>query len=341
MSLVARAGGLAAVLGVTALVGCGSTPNRAVRPDSRPMGAAPEVAEAPRAAAAPAEAVPGLKEDAAAGLRASLAQDPGGRADALVAVVEGREISVKELVSTWLLRDPSGLRGVLDDLVLSRLIVLEAGALGLEPPAADLERAVEARLDEVEAAARAAGAPDLATFVEARFGLEPDAYLRRINEKMAVEVLASRCIRSWLLRNDRREVRAISVDGRSAVDEVQARLARGEAFESVARDVSTDESSDRGGRLPALVRSDSVMARAAFATEVGARTGPVREGDRFLFLQVEAAPPLLDGRWAEVGPAVEASLEAQPVEDAEFWQWKQAMVRQYDVDTEPLLELIR
>ena len=83
------------------------------------------------------------------------------------------------------------------------------------------------------------------------------------------------------------------------------------------------------------------MARAAFATEVGARTGPVREGDRFLFLQVEAAPPLLDGRWAEVGPAVEASLEAQPVEDAEFWQWKQAMVRQYDVDTEPLLELIR
>ena len=38
---------------------------------------------------------------------------------------------------------------------------------------------------------------------------------------------------------------------------------------------------------------------------------------------------------------MEASLEAQPVEDAEFWQWKQAMVRQYDVDTEPLLELIR
>ena len=133
----------------------------------------------------------------------------------------------------------------------------------------------------------------------------------------------------------------MSVEGRPAADEAMARLARGAAFEAVARGLSVDAARDKGGRIPALVRGESVLARAAFATEVGSRAGPIQEGENLLFVQVEAAPAVLEGTWAEVGAAVEASLRAQPVEDPEFWQWKAAMVRRYDVDTGPFLELIQ
>ncbi len=60
-----------------------------------------------------------------------------------------------------------------------------------------------------------------------------------------------------------------------------------------------------------------------------------------MFLKVEAKPAILQGTWAEVGSAVEASLAALPVQDPEFWLWKEAMARRHGVDTQPFLDLIR
>lgn len=337
-------------LALAALVGCESTPNRPVRSDSRPIAAAPkEAVIASDEGAAGGSARPGAADAVSPGagvlepadLKVSWPQEVSGGSDAVVVVVGGREVGVGELLSRWMMRDPAGVRGLLDDLILARLVLLEAGALGLEPPAKEVERLVNEHLDSLESKAKAAGAPDLATFIEARQGLKPDPYLRQLNEEVAIDTLASRCVRAWLLSSDRREVRAITVEGRSGADEVQARLARGEAFDSIARDVSTDGTSEQGGRVTPVVRGDSVLARVAFATEVGSRAGPIQEGENLLFVQVEAAPAVLEGTWAEVGAAVEASLRAQPVEDPEFWQWKAAMVRRYDVDTGPFLELIQ
>ena len=354
-----------ALLGAAAgllLAGCSSTPDvRPVPEGVRPLAAAPEVVDD-----AVVDADSDAATDAVAATDGGPATDGGsatdggptaptraedvqvrwpeeveGVAEAVVATVAGRSIGVGELVSKWVMRDPDAVRGLLDDLILSRIVLLEAAALGLQPPAEDVERLVNQRLDALEAQARAAGAPDLATFIRARLGFEPDPFLRQLNEEAAIDALAPRCVRAWLLANDRREVRAITVEDRSAVDEVQARLARGEAFDAVARALSTDGSSEEGGRVPALVRGESVLARTAFAAEVGDVAGPVREGEAYLFVLVEAAPAPLDGPWTRVGAAVDTSLAARPVEDPEFWQWKEAMTRRYDVDTEPFLGLIR
>ncbi|MBL6755711.1 MAG: peptidylprolyl isomerase [Planctomycetes bacterium] len=341
----------AALAGATLLLGCSSPEIREVLPGSRPMAQAPEVEEAPerdeaaQEGAAPPSGEPAWDGSVAANLAAGVnvvwPDEVEGGADAAVASVAGRTISVSDLIMKLVMRDADLARGLLDDLLLSRIVLLEAGALGLEPPAEDVQARVNKALDAVEARARKAGAPDLASFVRAQMGLEPDSYLRELNADAAIDALAPRCIRSWLMSCDRREVRAMSVEGRPAADEAMARLARGEAFESVARDLSVDASRDKGGRIPALVRGESVLARAAFATEVGSWTGPVREGELMLFLEVEAIPDVVEGTWAEVGDAVEASLKAQPVEDAEFWQWKEAMTRRHDVDTGPFQELIR
>jgi hypothetical protein len=41
-----------------------------------------------------------------------------------------------------------------------------------------------------------------------------------------------------------------------------------------------------------------------------------------------------------MGPFVERSLETEPISDPEYWQWKEAMLKLYEVDTGPLLELV-
>ncbi len=260
---------------------------------------------------------------------------------AILGSVGGRAIGVGALFFKLAMREPGLLRGLLDDVVLARILVLEAGALGLEPPAEAVQRRVNGRLKTAEEQARRAGAPNLDVFLRAGVGLEPETYLRVINEDAATDSLAPLCVRAWLLASDRREARAIVVEGQSAADVVMARLARGEAFDSVARELSIDASKEDGGRIPPLVRAESSMARMAFATEVGSWAGPVRERDTLMFLKVEAKPAILQGTWAEVGSAVEASLEERPVEDPEFWQWKEAMTRRYDVDIQPFLDLIR
>jgi len=352
------------IAGAVLFTACGSTEVREVLPGSRPMAEAPEVEEAPsadetppaaaadqgrgdeaRGTAAPLPVEPASDRSAVADLAAGLSVDwpdaVNGGADAVVASVGGRSIGVSDLMMNLVMRDADLVRGILDDLLLSRIMLLEAGALGLEPPAEGVQARVSQALDAAEARARKAGAPDLAAFVRADMGLEPDTYLRALNADAAIDTLAPLCVRSWLMGCDRREVRAMTVEGRAAADEVMARLARDEAFASVARDLSVDASKEKGGRIPALVRGDSALARAAFATEVGSWTGPIRDGELMLFLEVEAIPVVVEGTWAEIGDAVEASLKAGPVEDAEFWQWKKAMTRRYDVDTGPFLELIR
>ncbi len=353
------------MVGSLAVIGCASTTNRQVLPEARPMGPAPEKVEAQPAeeseprklgpeGAEPAgglareaadrgerAAQPGASPDLSAGVNAGWPDEVDLGTGAILGSVGGRTIGVSELLFKLAMRDPALLRGLLDDVVLSRIVLLEAGALGLEPPALAIQRRVNRRLKAIEERARKAGAKNLDVFLRAQFGLEPETFLRVVNEDAVTDALAPLCVRAWLLASDRREVRAIVVEGQSDADEVMARLARGEAFEAVARELSVDASKEDGGRMSPLVRSESVMARMAFATEVGSWTGPAREGDLLMFLKVEAKPAILQGTWAEVGSAVEASLAALPVQDPEFWLWKEAMARRHGVDTQPFLDLIR
>jgi len=370
----------AALAGLLAVAGCQSTKNREVRPDSRPVPAAPaEVAVSPAAergadgtvesgtvesgtvasgtvapgtvasgvgasgagASAASEAGGAGASSVSAGVRAGWPDDVDLEAGAVLASVGGRAIRVGDFFSNLAVREPALLRVLLDDLVISRILVLEAGRLGLEPPGEEVQALAKQGASEVGQQASKAGYTNPDDFIRATVGIEPEVYLRRLTENAAIESLAPRCVRAWLLASDRRDVRVIAVEGQSARDEVMARLARGEAFESVARDLSLDASREDGGRFSPLVRSESVMARMAFATEVGSWTGPVRSGGGLVFLKVEAKPAVLQGAWTAVGSAVEASLSTRPVDPMEISQWKEAMLRRHDVDTQPFLDLIR
>ena len=339
------AAALVAALGAAA---CSSPSNRPVDAERRPL--APVAPEAPAPAAEkgpevtvakpvepvepPAAAAPVIDDTTVAWPRTV-----DGSVQTMVASVGGQGIPLTDLVSKWVLRDPDGVRAILDDLLLSRIVTFEAAALDVRLPDGAIGDEVARRMAALETAAREVGAPDLEVYVKRRLGLEIATLRAELEREAAIDLLAPRCVRAWVLSSDRREIRALAVDDRATADQVQARLARGDDFEALAREYSKDPSADDGGRMPPVVRSDQPVARTAFATQVGSVSAPIQDSRGFVFLKVVGAPDPLEGDWAAIGARVEADLAEQSIEDPEFWQWKDAMYLRYDIDITPFLEL--
>ncbi len=311
-------------------VGCGTTPNRN-RPEHqrRPGTVRPERPDPlPGTNTEPAEAA----STNVVGVR------PGGTP---VAHVAGTTITTGDLLQAWMYRDSGAVKSVLDELVLEGLVVAEARRLGVVlDPALVLERTSQARAN-LEAGLQESGSQDsLEIFIEARLGLSAERYLAAIGEQVTVELLAEQCVRAWALENERARLRVIVVADREGIDLVEAGLAAGRPFEELARKLSVDPSSKDGGRIPDVVRSQSTMSRIAFLTRVGEVGGPIEEGGAHMFVLVEERLAAEGGPWSTFGPRVRATIQSQPIEDPEYWQWKAAMLERYEVTTDPLLRLV-
>ena len=139
-------------------------------------------------------------------------------------------------------------------------------------------------------------------------GLDPYTYRERVRADALNQVLAERVTRAFLLQSEHAVVRVIVVKKEGEVKEAQEALAKGEAFEEVAKRLSSDASSKSGGRVPPVVRSDTAMSKIAFDTPVGGVSEPRYNQGAWLIAKVVARPKPLEGGWRELGPAVEASL---------------------------------
>lgn len=259
----------------------------------------------------------------------------------VVAQVAGQPVYAADLLAHWMHRDSDSLRGHLENLVFSRLIVAEAHRLGVTLAANLVESRYEAGLkrlaEELEQDEPGLGVDG---YIRSRLGLDPERYKHDLRRDLEIDLLAERCVRAWLLASERAEVRVLVVQERAQLEEVQKALAAGGDFAELAKEKSTHESRVDGGRIPPVVRSESGLARLAFATPVGQVGGPIAEEGNFLLLQVTARPEPIADNWSEAGPAVEASLLAVPIADPEYWQWKSAMNDTYEVDLTPLRDLL-
>ncbi len=263
-----------------------------------------------------------------------------------VAIVAGHALSSKELLKAWLHQDSPGVRALLDELILSRLVHLEAERLGLALSADDATQAREAawrRLEEeIERSASGLGTDE---FLEARLGLDPLRYRERLGHEAVIDRLAERVVRGWLLTQEHALVRMIVVSGPEKLAQVQAGLAAGESFASLASEFSEEGSAQAGGRVPPVVRGDSPLAQLAFTTQVGEVGGPVPQAGRWLIVKVDQRPaPLGRGGTPEGAERftadILASLAQRPIEDPEYWQWKSAVTRRYEVDMAPLFGIM-
>lgn len=260
-----------------------------------------------------------------------------------VARIAGQPLTTAELLQAWLHRDSPGVRALLDELILARLIELEAARLGVSVGHVQRQEARRQALERLDQEVASSGASGLTSdeFLRQRLGLNPGPYRERIQRQAELDLVAERVVRSWLLCSPHAQVRVIVLETRAQVDEVQTLLATGESFEQLARTWSMDDSGEAGGRVPPVVRGRSPLALLAFETPIGEVGGPVREGERWLLLQVDARhTPLSPDRPTELSQAVEASLLERPIEDPEYWQWKAAVVLQHDVDMAPFFRLM-
>lgn len=259
----------------------------------------------------------------------------------VIARVAGQPIHADELLQLWLHRESPKVRDYIEELVLGRLVMAEARKLGMELDRQLVDRTAADAVSQLEEElARREAGMGVDEFIRTRLGLEPGVYRARVHHEAEIDLLASRCVRSWLLASERCEVRVIVIEDLAVVAQVQSALDGGEDFASVARRFSSEESAQLGGRIPPVVRTDTLLSRLAFATPVGEVGGPVLEAGSSLFLLCEARPEPVKGDWSAVATAVEHSLDRRGVEDPEYWQWKSAMIQSYAVDMEPFFQLM-
>ncbi len=263
-----------------------------------------------------------------------------GTASSVVARVAGSEVSASDLILAWMQRDSMAVRRTMDELILDRIVIAEAARMGIDPGQEKVQAQVKRVRSALEEEVRRAGSVDVHEFLSQRMGLDPERYLMAVDHSALTDLLAERCVRSYTLGEERCEVALILCGEREAVDLVQSGLARGEEFAQLARAHSQDASSADGGRVPAILRNNSALSRLAFHTEPGEVGGPLAQGGRWLFVQVIQRLEPQRGPWSQMGPFVERSLEAEAISDPEYWQWKEAMLKLYEVDTGPLLELV-
>jgi hypothetical protein len=308
--------------------------DRAVPPTPVPPfeGGAPEAA-APAAVVvaeepAPALPAPGIPEPA---------RDPWSTP---LGTVAGRTIDVGDLFTEWHQTVGRDALLLIEKLVATRLAYAEADRLGLRLSPAGVDEVVaseRARLDQE--ARRSGGGLTTDEFVAQELGIAPGHYYERLRQGVVRQLIAERVVRAYSMSLENADVRIIVTADEAGIQRVRERLDAGADFADVAREVSLDDSANRGGRVSWLARVEgSPLSRAAFELSPGAVSGPIEAAGHFVLVRLDTRRPAREGRWDEVGEAVEASLAADPVLESEFLHWKVSMERRYPVDLTPFLQ---
>lgn len=314
----------------------GAAPGATVEPAPAASTTAPDPAKAPSVA---------VGEPTAGAAQPQSGPAPQAQAsnDLVVATVAGKPIYASELMAQWLYAGRSEARDQIDNLVVGRLVVAEATRLGvrLDPELAEkaYNKGIDALEKQIQSSRKSLEKVTLDRYVDQYLGLDPKRYRERLRDDALRSLLGERVVRGWLLQNDHAFLRVIVVRTDEDKKAVEADLASGTAFEEVAKKRSKDASASDGGRIAPIVRGNTPIASIAFATEPGKVGGPIAEGGDFLFVRVEKRGSPLEGAWDKLGPAVEASIGEQIVDQLELEQWRRAMRERYTIDLAPFLKL--
>ncbi len=253
----------------------------------------------------------------------------------------GRPIRVVDLLVEWHSSDPNSLWLVLEKLVTARLATAEAQRLELSLPQELLALRFDREMQRLQELLEAEGL-SLALYAREEYGQRPEVFTQSLRSAIARQMLVERVTRAWVLSNPWLRLRMIVVEGAEAMQALQGRLAAGEDFASLARELSLGGSAAQGGLVPFLVREEeSPLSRRAFSQELGVLGEPfLHKGLQVLVRVEERHLEALPATWAKLESRVEASLLEHPLSDSEFSHWKLNMEQRYPIDVTRLLELL-
>jgi len=259
----------------------------------------------------------------------------GGRTG-VVGWLDGAPLTYGDVARHLRTKDPEAFGRGLEGVLLERVTRLEADALGVEVPAAAVERATNRRMIEWErrrrARAEARGAEDLepAVWLERTAGVSLARFRGWVRRHTETELLQDRLVRFDLRRAPTREISLLVVADEQAAREAMARLEDGTPFAEVARGASVHASRDEGGRIPYPLRAedvnDAAVREALFAADAGRVLGPFPAeagGETFFQVyRVERARAGRAGPYGRLAEAVETSLKTRPVHVGEYERWR-------------------
>lgn len=261
--------------------------------------------------------------------------------DIVIARVAAEEIYASELLAFWLHNRSDEVREMLEHMVAAKTIRLEARRMGVELDPDEVDLGLLQTIQEMEALIHEDNpATSFREFVEVQLGLDSSRYKQQLRHEVERKLLGERVVRAFMMEHERIALKVIVMRSQADIEAVQARLAAGEEFEVLAREVSIDPSSGFGGHVPPILRNGSALSALAFATPVGTVGGPLEMQGRWLLLEVEERLEPIRGNWAAISEAVIADLRSEPLAEAEFWQWKTEMRDRYKRDLEPFFKLV-
>jgi len=261
--------------------------------------------------------------------------------DPVVARVAGEEVLAGELLAFWLHNRSEEVRDMIEHLVSAKLIGLEARRLGIEIGIDELDLGLLQSIQAIEEQIRQQDpTTSFREFVEVRLGLDSTRYKQQLRWEVERKMLGERVVRTFIMAQERIELKVIVVRTEAEIQAAVERLAGGEDFAVVAREISLDPSAGFGGRIPPILRNGTALSELAFATPVGEVGGPLQQEGRWLLMRTEERLAPAVGDWGIIGPKVELSLIDEPLADPEYWQWKNEMTERYKVDLEPFFELV-
>lgn len=256
--------------------------------------------------------------------------------------VGGREVTAADLGEHVLRYEPEVALRALDAVAEAVLVGQEAAREGVTVAGAVVDAAAAAVLEERRRALRLdwGAAADLDAVLRERYGRSPEAFRDDVRAAVHVRLLRDRLVRLSQLREDGIEIRVLVLPDEATAAEA-ARQVRGGADPTLlARRI--------GARPPAspapMTRGDvpePALREALFSAAPGAVLDPVpfdaetpgRDGETTRAWQVFKVVRSWrgsDAPWAEIGPAVEASLASAPVRESEARRWRSALEARAD-----------
>jgi peptidyl-prolyl cis-trans isomerase C len=325
-------------------------------PADEPAASAAESAPAGAEAAAATNPAAGPVTPAAAGQAATADQKPltPEEVPAVVARIDGADVTRQDLLTRAV--EARGalaqrgvpppemtrgfLRGVLDDVIGSRLLAADLAAKGLAPSAAEVDAQVQALRSQFpsdeafdrELAARgfdrARLRRDLVESMTVQKWVEgevvPSIAITEADARAFYDANPERMIepektraRHILFRVEPDANEEQKRAARQQIEQARQRITDGADFAAVARELSADRASaERGGDLGWFYRGQMVgpFDAAAFSLEPGKLSEPVETRFGFHLIEVQERAAQRDVSFEEVRPKIETTLKQRQLE---------------------------
>lgn len=266
-------------------------------------------------------------------------QDPAGGVARLLGSVGGKPISTDQFMRRAWWRNQPEMKAILDQLVVERLVILEAERLGLGVDPGQVEAQLTPALQALRDRAAELGV-EVEEMIRSR-DYDPEIYRLQMRNDAIVELLLHRAVRAFVLEREHCVVRMLEVPDRAAVAEVEKGIAEGRGYADLLEAHGIPEVRAEGEREMVLVQDErSPLVRLAFRSPVGEVAGPLSMDGVFVFLWVDEKIAPVDPETVSLRTLVEGSLANRGPDEFEYLQWRAAMSQRYSIDLSSFTEFV-